>query len=229
MALTKTLLQLRTAVRQRADMENSLFCSDSELTDRINAAIRMVYRAIVKVRGDEFFGTSATITTVSGTSTYALPTTFMKLASSGIWWVPGTGENVRLHRYTPNQSLTMVPSQGWTWSPYGSSRTNVRYGLFGKQLRFLPTPLAVHNVTVQYIPYPIALSADGDTFDTLAGFEEAIIWDTVATCLAKQESDPSFALSMVAKEMQDLAENNDPDQYEPPQVQWVGDTTYEDY
>lgn len=225
MALTKTLLQLRTAVRQRADMEQSLFVSDSELTDRINAAIRMIYRQIVKVRGDEYFGTSATVTTASGTAAYALPTAFMKLASAGVWWAPSTGYAIRLNKYTPNQAMSQLPSQGWT---YGTTAANVRYALFGKQIRFLPTPLAIHTVTVHYIPYPTALSADSDTLDTLAGFEEAVIWDTVATCLAKQESDPSFALSMRDKELQDISDNIDPDQNEPPQVQWVGDELYED-
>jgi hypothetical protein len=209
-------------------MENSLFVSDSELTDRINAAQRMVYRKIVKAYGDNYFGTSTNIATVSGTAAYALPTNFMKLGSYGVWWIPGTGQNVRLSRYTPNESLAQMPSQGWTWYPYGTQRSNVRYDLYGKQLRFMPTPLGAYTITVHYIPYPTPLAADGDTLDTLGGFEEAVIWDAVATCLQKQESDPSYANSMVQRELQDLAENIDPDQNEPPQVQWVNYPSYED-
>jgi hypothetical protein len=226
MALNVTLADLRTAARQRADMENSLFCSDIEVNQLINANIRKIHRRIVKAYGNAYAGASTTITTVAGTEAYALPAAFMKLSSYGVWWVVGN-EKRRISRYDPNRSNDQQPSEGWTTWSY-DRRSNVQYDLFNKQIRFLPTPRAVHSVLVYYIPTPTTLAIDADVYDGIAGFEEAITWSVAADMLAKQESDASYQLAMAEKEFQDLLDYADPDQNEPPQVQWV-DPYIEEY
>jgi hypothetical protein len=226
MALNTTLLAMRTAARQRSDQENSLFCSNAEIDQLINANVRKIHRRIVKAYGNAYAGTSTTVTTAANTEAYALPANFMKLSSYGVWWVAGS-EKRRLSRYNPNTSNDQAPSQGWTNWAYGSNRTNVQYDLFNKEIRFLPTPLAVHSVKVYYIPTPTTLSADGDVYDGIMGLEEAVIWSTAADMLAKQESDNSFQVAQMNAELQDLLEYADPDQNEPPQVQMV-DTWFED-
>lgn len=204
-------------------MENSLFVSDSELTDMINASIRSVYRKIVKAYGDQYFGSSTNITTVAGTSEYALPADFLKLGSYGVWWVHSSTHNTRLSRFNPNESLAQLVGQGWTWYPYGTNRANVRYNLHTNKIRFLPTPQGVHTITVFYVPTPTPLVDPGDLFNGIAGYEMAVVWDAVATCLAKQESDASFAIAQRDREFQDMLETVDPDQNEPPHVQWAED------
>ena len=195
---------MRTAARQRADMENSLFCSDTEINGLINANGRKVHRRIVKAYGNAYAGTSTTITTANGTEAYALPANFMKLSSYGVWWVAGS-EKRRLSRYNPNQSNDQEPNQGWTHWSY-DRRTNVQYDLFNKEIRFLPTPTAVQSVKVYYIPVFTALSADGDVYDGIIGLDDAIIWYTAADMLAKQESDNSFQIHMAEEELKDLLE-----------------------
>jgi hypothetical protein len=226
LAQNVTLLQLRTAARQRADMENSLFCSDTEINQLINANIRKIHRRIVKSYGNAYAGASTTVTTAAGTETYALPAAFMKLSSYGVWWVVGS-EKRRLSRYNPNQSNDQQPSEGWTSWAYRSNRTNVQYDLFNKEIRFLPTPQAVHSVKIYYFPTPTTLAADADVYDGIAGFDEAVTWAVAADMLAKQESDNSFQVAQMNAELQDLLEYADPDQNEPPQVQMV-DTWLED-
>lgn len=215
---------MRTAARERADQENSLFCSNAEINGLINANIRKIHRRIVKSYGNAYAGASTTITTASGTEAYALPANFMKLSSYGVWWVQANQPKVRLSRYNPNESNWQEPAEGWNQVARGSRRTNVQYDLFNKEIRFLPTPMAVHSVKVYYIPTPTTLSADADVYDGIAGFEESIIWATAADMLAKQESDNSFQVAQMNAELQDLLEYADPDQNEPPQVQWA----YED-
>lgn len=218
MAQNTTLLEMRTAARQRADMENSLFCSDSEIDQMINANGRKVHRRIVKAHGNAYAGSSTTITTVSGTEAYNLPASFMKLSSYGVWWIDGS-EKRRLSRYNPNESNSQTPSEGWnSWSWY-SWRSDVSYDLFNKQIRFLPTPLAAHTVKVYYHPVWTTLVADADVYDGIIGLDEAIIWLTAADMLAKQESDNSHQLRMAEDELRDLLEYSEPDQNEPPQVQ----------
>lgn len=221
MALNTTLLAMRTAARQRADQENSLFCSDAEINQLINANIRKIHRRIVKNYGNAYAGASTTITTVAGTEAYALPAAFMKLSSYGVWWIQGNNEKARLSRYNPNESNWQEPSQGWTSYAWGHGRTNVQYDLFNKEIRFLPTPQAVHTVKVYYHPTPTTLALDADVYDGIMGLEEAIIWYTAADMLAKQESDNTYQVRMAEEELKDLLEYADPDQNEPPQVQWV--------
>jgi hypothetical protein len=208
---------MRNSARQHADQENSLFCTNAEIDALINANIRKVHRRIVKAYGNAYAGSSTTITTAAGTEAYALPATFMKLSSYGVWWVAGN-EKRRISRYDPNRSNDQEPNAGWT---HYSRRAGVQYDLFNKEIRFLPTPQAVHSVKVYFIPTPTLLVADADVYDGIAGFEQGIIWATAADMLAKQESDASYQLAMAESEFKDLLEYADPDQNEPPQVQWV--------
>lgn len=218
MPLTTTLLAMRTAARQRADMENSLFVSDTEINQLINANIRKIHRRIIKNYGNAYAGASTTITTVANTEAYALPAAFMKLSSYGVWWVDGSQKR-RLSRYNPNESNAQTPSEGWNAWSWHSGKSNVSYDIFNKEIRFLPTPLAVHSVKIYYHPTPSTLSLDADTYDGIMGLEEAIIWYSAADMLGKQESDNTYQVRMAEEELKDLLEYADPDQNEPPQVQ----------
>lgn len=76
MARTSTLLELRTWARQLADVENDPNITDAELTALANRHLTEVYDALVDAGPPEYFASSTTITTVSGTSVYALPADF---------------------------------------------------------------------------------------------------------------------------------------------------------
>jgi hypothetical protein len=63
-------------------------------------------------------------------------------------------------------------------------------------------------ITLWYVPAPTRLASGSDTFDGVSGWEEYAIWRAAAYCLAKEESDPSFALNMLAglkKRIENLA------------------------
>jgi hypothetical protein len=218
MAMTVTLADLRAAVLDRADMTNGGPVDTTGLDSRINAALRTVYAELKKKRGDEYFGTDTTITTSGGTQEYALPNDFLNVSAEGVWWMTGTGVNIPIHKYTPNESQLQITGQGWTYYPYGS---NIRYRLRVGNIRFLPTPLGTYSVKLNYLPTPPILTSAGQTWDGYQGFQEAVIWLATAYCLAKEESDTSFAMSQYAREMQTILENAERDENEPPQVQWA--------
>jgi hypothetical protein len=73
-----TLAQFRTRVRQRADMENSNFVSDSELNGYVNKSISELYDLLVS-SNSEYFLSSSSSTVAFGGSTITLPTDFYKL------------------------------------------------------------------------------------------------------------------------------------------------------
>jgi hypothetical protein len=81
MASTITLANLRTAVRRRADIENSTHVVDAELTDMINSSCQEVYDRLIAARGARFYeGSSVSQTVNSGAATISLPSDFYQLS-----------------------------------------------------------------------------------------------------------------------------------------------------
>src|SRR6267154_4869745 len=76
-----TLGSLRTQVRQRADIVNSQFITDTELNGYINASYAELYDLLVQKYGDDYYVKSPPYSFVTdGTSQfYALPDDFYKL------------------------------------------------------------------------------------------------------------------------------------------------------
>jgi len=190
MARTVTLATLRTRVRQLADLENSAFVSDTELTDKINEAITELYDLLVRAAGDEYYATTSSITTTAGTAAYALPATFYKLC--GVDWTnPPSGGTATLEPYTL-LARNMFTGEANGWSFY----QRPRYRLNRTNINFIPTPDAGQAITLHYVPTPTALSADGDTFDGIDGWEKLVVYTAAIECLIKEESDPSALMAL---------------------------------
>lgn len=172
---------------ETADQANA-FITDAELTARLNANLRTVYEQLVAARGSGFYRTVYSFNTVAGTADYALPGAFMELL--GVHITPSTNERWPLVEANDDEaSVLEVATQQYP------SRYQLRVG----NLTLLPTPTAVVAMRLVYVPAFTALSADGDTFDGVCGFEEAAIWRTVAEMLHKDQADVSFALAKVGE------------------------------
>jgi len=79
MAALVTLATMRDRARRRANMENSTFVTDAELTDEINQYVTEVYDMLVAAAPPGYYAATSTITVVAGTVAYALPTDFRSL------------------------------------------------------------------------------------------------------------------------------------------------------
>lgn len=78
--MTVTLLTLRTRARERADMVNSRFVEDAELNRYINAAAKKYYDKLIEAYNLRYSkNPPASVSVVSGTDTYPLPSDFYKL------------------------------------------------------------------------------------------------------------------------------------------------------
>lgn len=195
MAATRTLAELRTEARQRADMEtDDSFIADAELTRMVNQSIRELYDLLVEALGQEYFYTTATIATVAGTTAYALPTAFYKLL--GVDLSLGNGEYMELRSFQFHERNNTIPGLGWGY-PDGP-----RYRIMGANIHFRPAPTGVESILVHYIPYPTSLSGDTDTFDGINGWEEYVIVDCAAKMLEKEESEAGPLYKRKAELMQ---------------------------
>jgi hypothetical protein len=177
---TYNLSQLRERARQRADMENSRFISDSELNSFINASYGELYDLLVATRGENYYITSHSFTTTSGVDTYALPNDFFKLM--GVDYVT-----------SPNQAITLRP---FMWQErnrfkepfYNNANYNLMYQIRGNNLVFVPAPNGNQSIKLWYIPRAIELNDDSDSFDGINGWEEYVIIDAAIKMRIKEET-----------------------------------------
>lgn len=187
-----TLAQLRTKVRQRADMENSNFITDSEINGYINSAIAELYDLLVASYGEDYYTTSTDFTTANGQDAYTLPNDFYKLR--GVDLQLSGDDFTALTRFNWNERNRHKSFSSMSVAGY----SNVRYRLRGGSLIISPTPDGARTLRLWYVPVATALSADGDTFDDINQWGEFVVLEGAIRCLQKEESDVSILMAQKA-------------------------------
>lgn len=185
MASNITLLALRDACKDRADMQNSNFVSDSEWNRYINSAAKELY-GLLTSKGLLYTTVSDTISTNGTDDTYSLPSDFYKLS--------GVDYNVDGLPY-PMEAYTFEDRHRFTDQ---SPQQILRYLLVGQdKIRFNPVPNP-QTITIWYEPVLATLASDGDTFNGINGWEEYVIVRAAMWALLKEESDVSALASDLA-------------------------------
>jgi hypothetical protein len=183
-ARTRTLTNFIADIRGRTNQENSLFVTDSEITEYLNQALAELWGRLTQGSGQPFYRAQSPISVTAGTSIYSLPADFWVLQGidATINGVSGT-----LTPFMPAQhgSLNSANRSAWgTVSP-------VQYRLGGNNIEMLPSTMTF-TATLYYSPCCPRLVTGSDTFDGFNGYEVAAVYDACATILAKEESDPGF-------------------------------------
>lgn len=214
MATTMTLAQLRTAIRQRADMESTQFITDAELTSYINQSYFELYDILIQKFGSDYF--------------VAAPYQFVTDGTTQLYPLPDGDPDAGFYKLLGvDISLTGSPNSFVTLKPFNFSARNrniapniqsfygfgnIQYRLNGNKLWFNMVPSAGQTIQLWYIPTLTTLSANGDIVDGISGWTEYIIVDGVIKCLQKEESDVTVAAIQKAaliKRIESAAENRD--------------------
>lgn len=216
MASTKTLLQIRDAARKRADMENSAFWTDPQITYEINASAKLLYNFLVETFGDEYYVSSTTDASVADQATYALPSDFFKLLGIDVGDGASPTNYISVKKFSFKERNTRPANASWL--------RNYRYRLEGSNYRIIPTPKAGVTFRVWYVPVLTELSADGDTFDGVHGYEEFIVLDVAIKMLQSEESETAHLEARLAEfKAAVIRDATSRDIAEPHQVQDVGE------
>lgn len=211
MATTMTLLELRIAARQRADMVFSQFVTDAEFNSYINQSYFELYDLLISKYGDNYYVAPAYTFTTNGTDyLYNLPTNpgFYKLLGVDLA-LSNTNDSyvtVRPFEFIDRNRYAVPNFQSF----YGL--TNLRYRIHGDKLWFTPIPAANQTIRIWYIPRMTTLALDTDTVEGVSGWTEYIIVDAAIKAMQKEESDVSALMTqkqMLINRINAMAESRD--------------------
>lgn len=217
MANNITLLQLKTRCRERSDMEDSEFVSDSELLSYINASYAELYDILVS-KFEDYYTISSLFTIASG-NTQVLPTNFYKLRGLDFKLDANNWINVSKFNFAHRNILSRSTSR--------SRNRQAQYRVVGSNLMIEPESNAPGDYRIWYTPVYTPLAADSDLVDGLNGFEEYIVIDVAIKMLAKEESSATHLereKDAMTKRIEVMSQNRDSDQPEK-----ITETDFSDY
>lgn len=199
MARVRTLLEMRTRVRQLTDTATDQHISDAFLTFGLNQHIGHLQDILVGADPSRF-RVSTTITTTAGTKRYrasaslptigsGFPTDFHSMIALDL--VRGTSRwPVEEYKFEERSF-----GDGSYSDAYGIP--SVRYEIVGQgldgtasELRFDRDPGA-NTYEMHYVQAPQQLSADGDNYDGVAGWEEWAVRSMCIDVCERQKRDAS--------------------------------------
>lgn len=203
MPKTVTLTSLTDQAKQRADMVNSSFVSATEWTQYINNSWCELYDLLISAYGSDYYSSTDTITTVSGTASYALPADHYKTV--GIDYVVSSTEKYPLDRYAfRDRNLRNNAYLNRSYFP------SYKYRITGNNVVLSPTPNEIITLEHIYIPVAQEMTIGADTIDGVNGFEEYIVVDAAIKALQKEESDVSVLMAQkdrLRKRLEEMAED----------------------
>ena len=216
-AITEANLVAR--VRQRADMESSLFVSDLEVQTYINAAISELHDILVQTYGQDYYVSSSTFNTVAGTDSYPIHSSTSGPNISDFYKLRGMDAKINGSDFFTlrpfNFNERNLYNNWGTWSLLGL--TNIRYRMVGGNIIFSPKPDGVTEVRVWYIPtaqqFDSATPATSTTtFADINGYAEYVVIDAAIKCLQKEESDVQVLMAQktaMKRRIEEAANNRD--------------------
>jgi hypothetical protein len=183
-----TLAQLKQQSRERADMLDSQFVTDSELVSYINSSIAELHDILIQSYGEDYRIKDVEFQTVSQQADYDLSTV---VTDDDFYKLRGLDAQLNGDDFFTLQPFNFNERNRFqhfgAWDLLGI--TNVRYRVLGNNIRFAPIP--DNNVTVKlwYIPVAQKLALDTDTLDDINQYAEYVVVDAAIKMLNKEESD----------------------------------------
>lgn len=202
MARNVTLSQLRTDIAAQCDFSTSVSSryTPTLLNRIINQSIQR-FRERISNEGMTHFLVSASGTLPSGTTNpYAFQT--LDLSSLNPSLVRTYGVDISVagvvrslgHRpFTERNEFTVGPTM--TGQPIAWAHFQTR------SIAIMPAPDASYPYTVWYLPVLPDLSADGDTFDGVAGWEVWVLWDCVCQLIARDQYQAAYTQAMAERDL----------------------------
>lgn len=202
MARNVTLSQLRTDIAAQADITGAVGASSrytpTVLTRYINQAIQR-FRSRISNEGFQHYlvSTSSTLS-VGATSPYPFYVLDLSAVSPAVVSIHGI--DITVNGVT--RTLKHVPFN--TRSDYGGARsTGIPEAWANYQtakVAILPPSQQAFTYVAWYLPVLADLSADGDTFDGVAGWEEFITWAVVVRLIIQDQYPQAYQMAVAERD-----------------------------
>jgi hypothetical protein len=182
--MSRSLLSLRTAVRQRAGMEHDQFVADDELSDYINQSAGELHDLLV-AKYEDYYTTFTTFTLTAANNIQILPNDFLKLRR--LQFNDAAGPNP--WRQVPQFSMEDMERTNSTYRAafaYGPYRA---YRIFQNGIWMSPEDDASGTYRMFYVQRFIPMVLDTDEMADWQGWSEYVIVDATIKCLNKEESE----------------------------------------
>lgn len=205
-ARSKTLLQLRTAVRGRCMIESELdLFPNALLNDWINESIQDFRLELSNEDVEAFLTTTTgtlTVGVVSGAAHGSVPLPDSAYAVYGlditvggrVWAVPPMGFGER-NDHQSGETKTGVPAGFHITNIGAESETSVGAGT----IILSPAPDSAYPYRLWYLPVWVDLDEDDDVFNTVGGGDRWVVWD-VCVKVAHRINDAKNQLAIAAGE-----------------------------
>ncbi len=215
-----TLGELRSQAKDRADMVNSSFISDTNWDNYLNREASELYDLLVG-SFEDYFVKTGNLRLVATQESYDLPSDFYKMAK--VFWKGPNNRRWRLRRF----AMEEMDYYDEYYSPLGTYSRYLRYRILGPKIYFMPDPVEAGDVELFYIPQFVPMKNENQklSFNIPAmGWDDVIIAGAAARALKKEESDPSMLLMEKAQAIENVKNSaSDRDAGEPAHVADVED------
>lgn len=197
-----TLADLALRVRERADMTDSSFISDTRLYELITESHQKLHGMLVDALREEYAYELASFTTAEGQIDFAVPCCFYKLY----------GVDMEIN----GRIVALKPFNRAERNRYrnlnGSASYPPMYSLSGGNLKLFPVPPAGLTGEIIYAPEATRLTLSTDEVSYPNGWERFIVIDAAIQCLIKEESSVTALVAerqLIINEIADTKENRD--------------------
>ncbi len=195
MARTVALSVLRSDVRRQADIGGATVRhTDAQLNRYINQSIQAFRERISDEGSTHYLVSGAGTLGVGPTSPYPFYQLDLSSLSPALVRTYGIdvtfpgGQVVTLaHVPFEERAKYGTTAQGGVPQAWAHFRTD--------QVAILPASDSAYTDVVWYLPKFTDLSADGDTFDGVAGWEEWVVWDVVTQVIARDQFPQAYQIA----------------------------------
>lgn len=202
MSRNVTLLQLRTDIAAQADITGAVGASSrytpTVLTRYINQAIQRFRERISNEGATHYLVSTSSTLGVGATSPYPFYVLDLSAVSPGIVRIFGLDITVngvtRMLKHVPFNSRgdyggALNKSIPEAWAQYQTAK-----------LAVLPPSSSAFAYVCWYLPVLADLSADGDTFDGVAGWEEFIVWAVVVRLIIQDQYPQAYQMAVAERD-----------------------------
>lgn len=195
MARNVTLSQLRTDISTQADISTNASgrYTPTQLNRYINQSIQR-FREKLSSEGVQHYLVSTTGTTSTGATS---PHPFLLLDLSAV--SPGIvriyGLDISFQGVTTTLNHIPFADRDQFGGPTNRGIPSAWANMNTAKVAIFPPPSQAITYVAYYLPVSTDLSADGDTFDGVAGWEDYIVWDVVTKLIVRDQYAQAFALA----------------------------------